>query len=239
VEYEWRAEPTAATAHARAPAEAADEDLPRWVISSAPPPPPALRRLTPSTALGGTTPPQAPFTARNGTTAAAAIERGLFVHRMLQSLPEVPEAQCAGVGARYLDAVATKWADAEKSALLAEVLAIMSDPAFAEAFAPGSRAEVEIAGRLGGVVISGRIDRLAVTAARVLIVDFKTNRPPPATLEKVPEAYIGQLAVYRAVLSRLYPGRAISAALLWTDSPSLMVIPEDRLILAESQISAP
>jgi ATP-dependent helicase/nuclease subunit A len=157
---------------------------------------------------------------------------------MLQSLPEVPAAQRAQVGARYLGAAAARWNEADRAALLGEVLAIMSDPAFAEAFAPGSRAEVEIAGRIGSAVVSGRIDRLAVTPGRVLIVDFKTNRPPPATLEKVPEAYIGQLAVYRSVLSRLYPGRAVAAALLWTDSPSLMVIPDGRLILAEAQISA-
>jgi ATP-dependent helicase/nuclease subunit A len=238
LEYEWRAEPATPRVVAREPSASAPAMLPPWATTNAPPPPPALRRLTPSTALGGTTPPPAPFAARIGANAAEAIERGLLVHRMLQSLPEVPEAQRAEVGARYLDAAAARWSEADRAALLGEVLAIMSNPAFAEAFAPGSRAEVEIAGRIGNAVVSGRIDRLAVTPGRVLIVDFKTNRPPPATLAKVPEAYIGQLAVYRSVLSRLYPGRPVAAALLWTDSPSLMVIPDDRLILAESQISS-
>ena len=36
---------------------------------------------------------------------------------------------------------------AERDTLLAEILAILADPAFAPVFAPGSRAEVEIAGR--------------------------------------------------------------------------------------------
>jgi ATP-dependent helicase/nuclease subunit A len=173
-----------------------------------------------------------------GVKAAEAIERGLLVHRMLQSLPDVAPERRAEIAARYLEAKASKWHAADRVALLAEVLAIMSNPAFAEAFAPGSRAEVEIAGRIGDAVVSGRIDRLAVTRERVLIVDFKTNRPAPSALKDVPLAYVGQLAVYRSILSRLYPDREIAAALLWTDSPALMVIPPERLILAESEISA-
>ena len=37
--------------------------------------------------------------------------------------------------------------------------------------------------------------------------------------------YVRQLALYRAVLMRLYPGRPVRAALLWTDTPDLMEIP--------------
>ena len=54
--------------------------------------------------------------------------------------------------------------------------------------------------------ISGKIDRLAVTADEVLIVDYKTNRPAPWRLDEVPQAYIAQLALYRALLQPLYPG---------------------------------
>jgi ATP-dependent helicase/nuclease subunit A len=238
IEREWRQEAGAAAASPRAKGGVAEVALPAWATANAPPPPPPLRRLAPSTALGATVPPATPFVPRASGNAAAAIERGLLVHRMLQSLPDAPAEQRRALGARYLDAMAAHWPDADRAALLAEVLAIMANPAFAEAFAPGSRAEVEIAGKLGQAVFSGRLDRLAVTPDRVLVVDFKTNRPAPAALKDVPEAYVGQLAVYRAVLARLYPGRTISAALLWTDTPSLMVIPDEMLILAESRILA-
>jgi ATP-dependent helicase/nuclease subunit A len=238
VEREWRPEAGAAAASPRAMGRVTEVALPPWATANAPPAPPPLRRLAPSTALGATVPPVTPFVPRASGNAAAAIERGLLVHRMLQSLPDAPAEQHRGLGARYLDAMAAHWPDADRAALLAEVLAIMANPAFAEAFAPGSRAEVEIAGKLGQAVFSGRLDRLAVTPDRVLVVDFKTNRPAPAALKDVPEAYVGQLAVYRAVLARLYPGRTIFAALLWTDTPSLMVIPDEMLILAESRILA-
>ena len=74
---------------------------------------------------------------------------------------------------------------AEAAALTAETLAVLAHPAFAPAFAANARAEVAIVADLpelgDGARINGRIDRLAVTDGEVLAVDYKTNRPPPAT----------------------------------------------------------
>jgi ATP-dependent helicase/nuclease subunit A len=80
----------------------------------------------------------------------------------------------------------------------------------------------EIAGDHGTMVLSGQIDRLVVTAAEVLVLDYKTNRPPPATESDVAEIYLRQMAAYRAVLRRIYPDRPVTCALLWTDGPRLM-----------------
>ena len=58
---------------------------------------------------------------------------------------------------------------------------------FAPLFTAQSRAEVGVTALLpdyGNLRVSGQIDRLAVTDDAVLIVDFKTNRPPPATVEE-------------------------------------------------------
>jgi ATP-dependent helicase/nuclease subunit A len=77
--------------------------------------------------------------------------------------------------------------------------------------------------------VSGRIDRLAVLPDRVLIVDYKTNRPPPAELKDAPPAYVGQLALYRRLLAGLWPGRRVDAALLWTEVPALMDVPEGAM----------
>ena len=77
--------------------------------------------------------------------------------------------------------------------------------------------------------MSGRIDRLAVADDRVFIVDYKTNRPAPGRLADAPPAYVLQLALYRELLRRLYPSRAVAAAILWTDTPSLMEIPSSTL----------
>uniref|UniRef100_UPI0025FA55F7 PD-(D/E)XK nuclease family protein n=1 Tax=Brevundimonas sp. TaxID=1871086 RepID=UPI0025FA55F7 len=62
-----------------------------------------------------------------------------------------------------------------------------------------------------------------------LIVDYKTNRPAPPSAEAVDPAYVLQLAVYAAVLRRLYPDRPVEAALVWTDGPDLMPVPQAML----------
>ena len=90
------------------------------------------------------------------------------------------------------------------------MLALIADPRFAAVFAAGSRAEVSIVGRLERpgrppVLVSGQIDRLVVTASEVLIVDFKTNHAPPSFAAEAPAGYVRQLALYRAVLRKLYP----------------------------------
>jgi ATP-dependent helicase/nuclease subunit A len=77
-----------------------------------------------------------------------------------------------------------------------------------------------------GLKISGRIDRLVVLPDRVLVADFKTNRPSPAHIEDADPAYLRQMAIYAAVLGEVFPDRPIEAALVWTDGPKLMPIPE-------------
>ena len=158
-----------------------------------------------------------------------ALQRGVLVHRLLQSLPEVEVGRRHDLALQYLARNADKWTEAERQALAGQVLALVAEDKFAAVFAPGSRAEVPIVGRLQRpgrppALVSGQIDRLVVTPEEVLIVDYKTNHAPPATAAAAPQGYVRQLALYRAVLARLYPQRPIRAALLWTETPDLMEI---------------
>ncbi|MGB9118228.1 hypothetical protein, partial [Bradyrhizobium sp.] len=57
-----------------------------------------------------------------------------------------------------------------------------------------------------------------------LIVDFKTNHAPPGSAAEAPSAYVRQLALYRAVLQKLYPQLPVRTALLWTETPEMMEI---------------
>jgi ATP-dependent helicase/nuclease subunit A len=93
------------------------------------------------------------------------------------------------------------------------------------------------AGLPSGLALSGRIDRLLVEPGRVLVVDFKTNRPAPDRIEDADPAYIAQMAAYGAVLAEVYPGRVIEAALVWTDGPRLMAVPEKLMREALAQIA--
>ena len=160
-----------------------------------------------------------------------AIARGLAIHRLMQSLPDVPADRRDAVTTLFL-ARQNKFDDTERRNIMQQVQSVLSDPRFAALFGPGSRAEVSITGRLHGRPVAGQVDRLVVTPDEVLIADYKSNRPPPNSLSEAQEkygSYVKQLALYRDVLTRLYPGRPVRAALLWTETPELMEIPPRAL----------
>jgi ATP-dependent helicase/nuclease subunit A len=232
----------AATAPARvaAPGEAGSA-RPAWLDQAAPPDLPHAHGVSPSSADEESS--------AFGPTAAGAVERhkalarGTLVHRLLQALPAIaPEARTQAAH-QHLARAATQFTAAERDGMLAQVDLILEDPRFAELFGAGSRAEVPIVGRvaIGGrtVAVSGQVDRLAVTPAGVLIADYKTNRPAPRRLEDVPRSYLVQLALYRAVLGRIYPDRSVRAALVWTDVPDLMEISGDALDQALATLTSP
>lgn len=173
-----------------------------------------------------------------------ALQRGALVHRLLQSLPDIALDRRHDAAQRYLARNASTWTDAERDALVSQVLALIDDPRFAALFRPASRAEVSIVGRLPrsdgtSVLVSGQIDRLVVTESEVLIVDYKTNHSPPGTLAATPLGYVRQLALYRAVLARLDPARPVRAALLWTETPDLMEVSSSTLNAQLAAIISP
>jgi ATP-dependent helicase/nuclease subunit A len=165
---------------------------------------------------------------------ARALQRGVLVHRLLQSLPDLAAERRRELAQNYLARNAEDWTAEERDTLVDQVLKLIADPRFAAVFAAGSRAEVPIVGRLERpgappALVSGQIDRLVVTPAEILIVDYKTNHAPPVSAEEAPEGYVRQLALYRAVLGKLYPQRTVRAALLWTETPDLMEISASAL----------
>ena len=207
-----------------APAQSAD--LPPWARTSAPAE--AFARYASPSDLG------------EGAVAAAAsplaqtdglgrFRRGDLIHRLLQLLPDLP-ADARAAGAAALLAREADLTDDQRAEMAAAALAVLEDDRFAEVFGPGSRAEVAIAGTAAalpaGLKISGRIGRLVVLPDRVLVADFKTNRPSPTRIEAADPAYLRQMALYAAVLGEVFPGRRIEAALVWTDGPKLMPVPE-------------
>jgi len=162
---------------------------------------------------------------------AERFDRGLIVHALLARLPDVPTADRLDAALRYLSA---RGLDGEESGkLIAETFAVLDHPDFAAAFAPGSRAEIAIVADLPELGpearVSGRLDRLAVTDEAVLAIDFKTNRPVPSEAAEVARLYLGQMALYRAALGKVFLGRRIDCALVWTAGPVLMPLPAGLL----------
>jgi ATP-dependent helicase/nuclease subunit A len=162
-----------------------------------------------------------------------AFLRGRILHRLLELLPEVEPEKRADAASRLARRLGGKLGDAACSALAGEALAVLDDPQFAPVFSPHGLAEAAIGGAPKGVrtglALSGQIDRLVILENRILIVDYKTNRPPPVRFEDVPPGYVAQLAAYRALLQEIYPSHQIEAALLWTYDARLMPVPAAAL----------
>jgi ATP-dependent helicase/nuclease subunit A len=214
-------------------------ERPSWLDRDARAEPPPVRLVAPALAYDEAAPVRAAAD-RSRTDRNKALARGVVVHRLLQSLPDIASAARAEAARRHLARNAAEFSAEECETMLEQILLLLKDPRFAQLFSPGSRAEVPIVGRLndGTLAVSGQVDRLAVTSDSVLIADYKTNRPAPRCLAEVPDAYVAQLALYRAVLAQLYSGRRIRAALVWTDVPDLMEISEASLDAAVSTVTS-
>lgn len=208
------------------PAVAADATaLPRWASEPAPREPSPAKPLVPSAPAEIEPAVRSPFGADDG----ARFKRGRLIHRLLQSLPDLAPAKRPRAAAAFLARKVHGLLPAERNEIARETLAIFAKSDFTALFGPASRAEAPIVGRVGERVISGQVDRLCVLPDEVLIVDYKTNRPPPESPSRVPELYYTQMAAYRAALGRIYPGRKIRCALLWTVGPRLMELPQAAL----------
>uniref|UniRef100_B0T527 DNA 3'-5' helicase n=1 Tax=Caulobacter sp. (strain K31) TaxID=366602 RepID=B0T527_CAUSK len=225
-------------AEAAAPSAApAPIPTPAWTLAPARPETPAARYAAPSTLedeARGSAP--SPLAAVSGL---GRYRRGEIIHRLLQLLPDI-EPMGRGTAANRLLAAERDLTDEQRGEMAAAAFGVLEDDRFAEVFGPGSRAEVSVAGGAAklppGLAISGRVDRLVVTPDRVLVVDYKTNRPSPARIEDADPAYLSQMAVYAAVLAEVFPGRPIEAAIVWTDGPKLMAVPEKVMAAALARL---
>lgn len=148
------------------------------------------------------------------------VARGVAIHRILQYIPSINDP-----AARYEKAcslVRNIVEESEVEALVDEAFRVIESPEYAMIFAQGSMAEVPISGIVEWkgehVTVLGQIDRLVVLADEVWIVDYKSTAHPPSV---IPPAYAQQLALYAAVLAKIYPAHRIRTALLWTAIPRL------------------
>ncbi len=203
-------------------------ELPDWASTAPPVERERPRLIRPSDEVVGDEP--AVFSPA-GPKQAKRFRRGILIHTLLARLPEIAPKERRAAALTFLGDQGEKAEDA--AALADSVLRVLDDAQFAPAFAPGSKAEIATVADLPelgeGARVSGRIDRLAVTERDVLAIDFKTNRPPPSQLQDVPALYLRQMALYRLALAKLFPGKRIACALMWTEGPRLMPLPADIL----------
>ncbi|QGM96144.1 double-strand break repair helicase AddA [Methylocystis parvus] len=217
----------------RAAAQPCETSTPTFARMPAPreaaPTPP----MRPSSALAG-----ADAFDRSGGSAPMRkdVERALvgrLTHALLQHLPQCAPGRRVEAAALFLERRGPGLDDARRAEILRAALSVIDAPELAPLFGPHSAAEVDIVATLaGGHAISGRIDRLAETSDEVLLADFKTGRR-----RDIPHlAQLRQLALYRAALAPLYPGKPIRCAIVWTQDAS--VVEAEDVMLDKALVAA-
>ncbi|UDF03533.1 double-strand break repair helicase AddA [Asticcacaulis sp. AND118] len=167
--------------------------------------------------------------------------RGLKIHKLFEILPALPVADRNAVAAQWLKRQ-PDLDDAQRDEIRQAVMGVLTDDRFADAFGPDSRPEVALAGQVGtnargeAVFMSGRIDRLVIGTERVLVIDYKSNRPAPDSADEAAADYQRQMAGYVALLRQIYPQKQVEAALLWTDGPKLTPLSEALVNLRLAEI---
>ncbi len=219
------------------------DSLPIWSRHAAPAEPDPPTPLAPSQPLPdeatSENPPYSPLASEESDR----WRRGVLIHELLRHLPAIAPSERAAAARRFLAQPAYGLAAETIDLWAREALAVTEAPAHAALFARDSRAEVPLIGTVktprGTFTVSGQIDRLAVSDHEVLIVDYKTNRPPPEHASGVALGYRRQLALYRSLLQAIYPGRPVRAFLLWTAAPRLMEIDGEILDKSMPYAAAP
>ena len=210
-------------AEAEVATSAVEVEPPAWLRRPAPAEARPPRPLAPSAQVEDDVPYPPPTPAMRD-----AAERGRLLHSLFERLPDLAPERRREAADRWL-AQQGQGDPAQRSVLVEQALRVIEAPAFADLFGPRALAEAPIAAVVGEAVIAGTVDRLCIGEDRVQLVDFKTGRVAPLTLDEVPGAHIRQMAAYAAALGVIFPGRAIEAGLLYTSAPRLITLPSALL----------
>lgn len=206
-----------------------ETDLPAWATQPTPAEPTPPSPLNPSRPDNDDPPIRSPL----GDDDGARFKRGLLIHRLLQTLPNTPPEQWDETTRRYLALATHELSEEQQFEIHRETLAVLESEQLSILFGPESRAEVPLVGTVGSGaqtgIISAQIDRLVMTDSRIIIVDYKTNRPPPENESDVAPQYLRQMALYKTALKGIYPALPVEAVLLWTDAPRAMWLSDEVL----------
>ena len=191
--------------------------IPPWALTHAPPEARPPRPLAPSAISADDESAPPPSEAMR-----AAALRGTWIHQLLERLPAVPPGERAAAANRWLDQSAGLEDANARAEIVDQVCSIISDRRFSGLFGDGSLGEAPLAATLrDGRVIAGTVDRLLVEEAQISVIDFKTGRVP-ATDADIPNAHRAQMQAYADALGVIFPGRRITASLLYTSGPKLI-----------------
>jgi ATP-dependent helicase/nuclease subunit A len=189
--------------------------LPDWAYRPAPEEPTPSKPLTPSKPTNEEPAPDSPL----DKAQSFALERGKFIHKLLQFLPQFSPDEWPTVIKRLKP---------EQIDLPNNLTDLLTAERFRLIFGKDSLAEVPVVGVWEGKAVSGQIDRLVITDKEVWIIDFKTNRHIPSEEDNIPKLYREQLNAYHGLISQIFSDKVIRTYLLWTENLTLMEIKNEN-----------
>jgi len=191
--------------------------VPAWAREAAPPESRPPRPLAPSAiAIDDEAAPPPSQAMRD------AARRGTWIHQLLERLPSIKASGRPDAADRWLERSAGVTDQAVRCEIVEQVCRILSDPDYSALFGTGSLAEAPLAATLpDGRVIAGTVDRILVEDSKVSVIDFKTGKVPDTDAD-IPNSHRAQMTAYADALRVIFPGRSVSASILYTAGPKLI-----------------
>ncbi len=163
-----------------------------------------------------------------------AMDRGSAVHKVLDAIAHARPEKWSSIA---VDLARDLVAPNDVQAVASEALRVRRDPSFAHVFDANSFGEVALRGTIEWqgrrVRFPGRFDRVIVKGDEVVVIEFKTDRVVPGSVNATRPEYLRQLAIYRKALAAVFPGKPVSCGILWTAEPRLVTIPSSLLDACE------
>lgn len=149
-------------------------------------------------------------------------KRGTAIHKLLQYICTLEPDKRESAAKEFICKQLPEISSSGHLAIVKEVLTLCNT--YPDLFSAQSMAEVPIIGEVDGKIISAKVDRLIVSADKVLVVDYKTNRPAAKTQSDIPQLYLNQLLTYKKLLQKIYPEKEIETYILWTNTCNMMKV---------------
>jgi ATP-dependent helicase/nuclease subunit A len=148
----------------------------------------------------------------------------VFIHRVLQRLPDLPP----GDWSSYITVAVGR--SGLPAGLAEDLTRLVADPLMTELLAGDGLSEIPLIARgPDGEPQRQRLDRLILSDSGILVADYKTDRTIPGRPEDCRPDYLAQMAAYRAALRQIHPLIPIRLALVWTEGPAIMLLPDNLL----------
>jgi ATP-dependent helicase/nuclease subunit A len=189
-----------------------------------------LRHVEPSVVVPGR--------GTGGDGSGLGLERGRAIHRALEQLAGAPAERWSEIAVSITGEFIKDAAVARS--IVGEILRVRRDLLLSPIFGAGSHGEVPLRGlvEVGGKIVdlAARLDRVVVGERDVLIVEYKTDRVVPKADSAIPQRYVAQMALYQLAVARLFEGKPVKCAILWTVEPRLTVLSSSALQQAVSAL---